>query len=1168
MQILRKVIALSVIFVTVLSMSVVVAPQAKAAASAGDLIKMDGLSSIYYLGSDGKRYVFPNEQTYFSWYSDFSSVMTIPQAELESYSLGANVTVRPGTKLVKITTNPKVYAVTPGGTLVAVPDEATAKALYGENWAKRVIDVPDAFFTNYKVSSASLNSSVYPEGSLIKTAGSPDIYYIDATGAARKIASEAAFTGNRFKFSDVLTAASVPATVGAEISGTDSKIADTSSGAGGTVYTGGSGVTVALAGTTPSSASVPKNGARVPMAKINLTAANDGAVSVSSLTVKRIGLSSFDQITKVWAEKDGVLVASKKSVNSNDEAVLTFAPALTIAAGTTATVELLATLSAATGNIGLAVVNAASVVAGGAAVSGSFPVNGNLMAPIDYTVTNLAITNPSTATSTVKVGDEKVELGKFTVEFNGTAKDVALKSIMLKNNGVEDLTKTSMNLYLEYNGNKVTEKATVDGRFVTFYFPAAGFDLLKDDSSKILRVKGDIIAKENTGTNSYAFALNKSTDLVAYEKSTGFGVNVFNATTGSTAADNFAISNVTITAGVVSVSKKSASPADTTIVKGSDNTVLLANIRADEPINADGLTLTYGSSATAAATVNQFENVRVYLNGMLLDSFDPSATSTGLLTQVLSTSLSLNKGDNEIKVMVKAKTTATANAAFMAKIDGSNVFTSQNPQYSNGNTVASTDISGTATGAVFTVQGAVLTTVRNDGYAANKVLVKGATDVSLGKFALKATNDEITVSSIALGANASSTLASSITDAKLFVNGVQVGTTVDFGTSGATFSSLNFTIAKDTTKNVEIKASFDSSAAGGFQTVMTVNAQDSRGTAINTGNVGTTTIFSVVDAGTLTVALGGNAPQAALLAAKAAEQAIAEFKFTAVNDSASLTEINFVNTSSSTAAVATSAADSLVSAIALYDGATLIDSTTLVNGAGKFLVNDKVLVAANGTKTLTVKVSLNPISNDGTATNKDLQFALVDVKFKSSAGTLTGPQVENEIANSFRIRKTVPTVALQTLPSTLLTAGDQVVSKFTVAADANGDVSLKKVVLSYATTTNSGILGIANNAVKINGSSKDVASVLDAAAKTLTVTFATPEVVTAGTSKTFEVLATLSVGGTGAESVTTKIVEDAAYATDGTGNFVWSDGADISADTFSNGKRVPGLTTATQVLSK
>lgn len=1160
MQTLRKVIASSVIFVTVLSLSVAAAP-VKAAASAGDLIKMDGLSSVYYLGGDGKRYVFPNEQTYFSWYSDFSSVMTIPQAELESYPLGANVTIRPGTKLVKITTNPKVYAVTPGGNLVAVPDEATAKALYGDNWAKRIVDVPDAFFTNYKVSASSLTATAYPTGSLIKTAASPDIYYIDATGAARKIANESAFTGNRFQFSNVITTTLAIPAAGAEISGADTTISDTSSGAGGTVYTGGSGVTVALAGTTPASASVPKNGARVPMAKVNLTAANDGAVTVSALNIKRIGLSSYSQIDKVWAEKDGVLVASKKTVNSNDEASLTFSPALVISAGQTVTIELLASLVNATGNIGLSVVSA---TAGGANVAG-LPVNGNLMAPIDYAVTNIAITNPSTATSSVKVGDEKVELGKFTVEFNGTAKDVTMKSIMLKNNGIEDLAKTSMNLYLEYNGNKVSESAKVDGRYVTFFFPAAGFDLLKDDTSKVLYVKGDIIGKENTAINSYAFVINKSTDVVAYEKSTGFGVNVYNASTGTTVADNRAISNVTITAGVVAISKKSASPADTTVIKGSDNTILLANIRADESISADGLNLVYAST-----TSDQFENVRVYLNGTLLDSFDPATTTN---SKALSSSLTLNKGDNEVKVMVKAKTTATPGSAFFATLNGT-AFDSQNPQYvSSGNAVSTGDISGTATGGTFTVQGAALATVRNDGYSANKVVVKGSTDVSLGKFALKATNDEVKVTSIALGANASSTLASSVYDAKLFVAGVQVGNTVDFGTSGATFSSLNFVIAKDTTKQIEIKASFDSSATGGFQTPITINSQDSRGTAITTGNVATSTVFSVRDAGTLNVELGGNAPQAAILAAKAAEQTVAEYKFTAVNDAATLYEINFVNTSSSTAVATSSAVDSTVAGISLYDGATLVDSTVLVNGIGRFLVNDKVVVPANGSKTLTVKVSLNAISNDATATNKDLQIALTDVKFKSSAGTLSAPQYEGDLANGFRIRKTVPTVALQALPETLLTAGDKVVSKFTVTADANGDVTLGKVVLTYATTTNSSIATIANNAVKVNGSTKDFAATVSLANKTVTVDFgATPEVITAGSSKTFEILATVSVSGNGSESVTTKIVEDAAYAigsdTTVAGSFVWSDGADITTPTYSNGKRVPGLTTSTQTLSK
>jgi len=43
---LRKIFTISIMMMTVISMSVVVAPQAEAAASAGDLIKIEGLSSI------------------------------------------------------------------------------------------------------------------------------------------------------------------------------------------------------------------------------------------------------------------------------------------------------------------------------------------------------------------------------------------------------------------------------------------------------------------------------------------------------------------------------------------------------------------------------------------------------------------------------------------------------------------------------------------------------------------------------------------------------------------------------------------------------------------------------------------------------------------------------------------------------------------------------------------------------------------------------------------------------------------------------------------------------------------------------------------------------------------------------------------------------------------
>jgi hypothetical protein len=1164
---------------SVIAMSGLSAVSVQAAASSGDLIKMAGNASVYYLGADGKRYVFPNSTTYFSWYSDFSGVVTIPAAELQGYPLGGNVTMRPGTKLVKITTDPKVYAVEPNGTLRQIQSEAQASALYGTNWNKRVVDVPDAFFTNY-TTGAALASGSTPVGSLVKNASGSDVFYYDGTNY-RLVSTEAAFSANKFNWSNVITAASTVSAGGSAISSSETSLVNVAqSGGVGPVVTG-SGLMLSLSSQSPAAISVPQNGSRVPMAKLNLTAANDGSVSVSSLIVKRIGLSTYSNIDKVWAEKDGLLVASKKTMNSSDESILTFSPALVVAAGTTVSIDLLAGLTGSNaGTIGLSIAAASAVTATAASVSGSFPISGNLMSPTTYSVVNLGLTATSSV-GNVKVGDEKVEFGHWEIGFNGTAKDVSIKSIMLKNNGVEDLSKATMNLYLEYSGNKVSTSYTVDGRFVTFYFGTTGLDLLKDDASKVLYLRGDVIAKENTGSTSFAFALNKSTDFVAYEKATGFGVNVYNNTSGSTAADNYLITNVTIDAGAVSVSKKATSPSDTTIVKGSDNVVLLANVRVDEAISADGVQVGY---ASVNASSTQFENARVYVNGVLLDSFDP--TTPAGATKAIDSTVTFNKGDNEVKIMVKAKSTAVAGSDLKFTLTGANMFTTMNPEYVVSGNSVTTAPGGTATGAIFTVQGATLTTVRNDGYASGKTIVQSGTDISLGKFTVKATNDAVKVTAISFGANSAGTpvSASNISDMKLYVDGVQVGNVTDFGTSGVNFSSLNFSIAKDSTKNVELKGSFDSSATGNFKTTMTVNAQDSRGTSITSGNTAITTDFAMVSAGTLQIELGGSTPSEGMLASKVSEQEVAQFKFTAINDSANLTEINVINTPLASSTIAStsagvSTADARIASIRLYDGTTLIDSFVPVNGAGKFTITgDKIKIAASGNKTLSVRVVLNNIDNDAAATNKDVHLGLTTVKFKSSSGSETTQSAATGgsngiLANSFRVRKTVPTVALLALPTTILTAGDQVVSKFTVTADANGDVTLGRLVLTWATSTNSTIAGLSTSSggVKVNGSLKNVASLVSIASSTITLDFsaATPEVITAGTSKTFEVLATLGVSGNGAESVTTKIVENAAYDTTGaTGSFVWSDGASVSSNTWSNGRRVSGLTTATQVLSK
>lgn len=142
---------------------------ATSAFNAGDLIKGSG-STVYYFAPTGKRLVFPNEKTYFTWYKDFTGVKTIPDGQLSTIPLGGNVTYRPCYKMVKITTDPRVYVIDQGGVLRWAQTEQLANTLYGINWKNRIDDIPDAFFINYRVGTPIQTAQDYnPDNVMTQT---------------------------------------------------------------------------------------------------------------------------------------------------------------------------------------------------------------------------------------------------------------------------------------------------------------------------------------------------------------------------------------------------------------------------------------------------------------------------------------------------------------------------------------------------------------------------------------------------------------------------------------------------------------------------------------------------------------------------------------------------------------------------------------------------------------------------------------------------------------------------------------------------------------------------------------------------------------------------------------------------------------------------------------
>ncbi len=119
-----------------------------ASAAATGLVK-GSWDTVYWVGTDQKRHVFPDIKTYLTWFPDLSGVQVFSDDAFASFPLGSNVMARPGVRLLKIQSDPKVYAVGRNGTLRWIKTEAVAASLYGAAWATKVDDLSDAFFADY-----------------------------------------------------------------------------------------------------------------------------------------------------------------------------------------------------------------------------------------------------------------------------------------------------------------------------------------------------------------------------------------------------------------------------------------------------------------------------------------------------------------------------------------------------------------------------------------------------------------------------------------------------------------------------------------------------------------------------------------------------------------------------------------------------------------------------------------------------------------------------------------------------------------------------------------------------------------------------------------------------------------------------------------------------------
>jgi len=817
MEKLKRSIIISVMFATVFSMSMLAVPvSVGATASAGDLIKMDGLSSVYYLGADNKRYVFPNEQTYFSWYSDFSGVVTIPQSELESYSLGANVTIRPGTKLVKITTDPKVYAVESNGMLLHVPDETTAETLYGADWAQRVVDVPDAFFTNYTVSTETVSATAYPEGSLIKTADAADVYYIDATGNARKITTEAAFTANRFSWDNVITTTLTIPTAGTDLAAADADLIDTSSGAGG-VAGAGTGLTVALASDTPASATIiddstNANGsqAMVPLIKVNFTAASDGAVKVTNVAFKRGGVSADSDIANYYLYDGTTYLMQSTSVASGVVTFTNSSGIFTVDAGTTKGITLkvdIADAASSGATINYSILATSDVTTDSAAVSGSFPITGNSMsvAVVANKLGYVTVANVSpAAATTVDPGQTDYEVWKFSL--TTANQDMEIRRLRITNIGSVSTADMS-NFKLMVGGTQIGSTITSmdSGGILDFDLSSSPYTI---DAGLVKNIS---LTADITGgsTRTYRFSIQNGYDMEFYDK----GYNVYTKPNG---LDSWTVIQAggatTINQGSVTISVNTTSPTGN-VASGATNVELAKfDFKATgEKIRISSLDVYLGGTVVTTSAQG-IDNLKLYVDGSQVGS-----TADLLVTHIAGAGKQFSLGTNfEIEagatktLVIKADIKSDAGVAYTATrtlLIGLDAKTAANA-YAKALTSSQNVALAAATGRTLTVQTGALSVAENTAFgdksATSPSGTVSASGVKIASFSITCgAGEAIDVSQIIMqDASAATQMGDNFQNLVLKHSGTQIGDTYGTLSTSGTATTYTFNISP----NIRINA--------------------------------------------------------------------------------------------------------------------------------------------------------------------------------------------------------------------------------------------------------------------------------------------------------------------------------------------------------------------------
>jgi len=328
---------------------------------------------------------------------------------------------------------------------------------------------------------------------------------------------------------------------------------------GGTT-TPSTGFSVALASDSPAAATLPLGAKHVTVAKLTFT----GTATINTITVTRGGAGEANDFANVYLYDGDNRLTNGRTVNtSSNQSTFT---SLALAVSGSKTISVVVDIDATNANAGnqnYFGIAAAADVSATVSLSGTFPVNGNVMTFAGANAGTITIAKTG-AISNPYVGAAQASITSFTL--GAATENMVLKTITLYNGG--NLQGSSItNLNLKISGTIVATGTGFDsnGRGL-LTFTGTGYSLAKG-TTVTATLYADLGGRPDDTIKLY---VENDVDVFAIGQTYGYGVQVTRSSFDTVTTDTH---NLTLQGGQLTIAFNG--PSATTVGTDTNDTVLL-----------------------------------------------------------------------------------------------------------------------------------------------------------------------------------------------------------------------------------------------------------------------------------------------------------------------------------------------------------------------------------------------------------------------------------------------------------------------------------------------------------------------------------------------------------------------------------------------------------------